>query len=204
MGLTMKSWLPHILVLIFATQSFAEPLLPTPHPCPNPNVQDIQIELHQDSAEIPNPLTRPKPIVPLGCDRPFIYRNEVYSSDSPQAQDAATLKVFTHSVPEAEQLLDQYQRNRQKSLISGYTGTFGLLVLVLAPALSRSFFPASTRGTAFTALQITGITLAVGGFFYGFTLLRANESLIPKAVDTFNSQKKDDPIELRFTTGWKF
>jgi hypothetical protein len=195
---------PFILVLIFATPSFAQPLLSAPRPCPNPTVKEIQIELHQDSAEIPSPLIKPKPIVPIGCERPFLIHGEVYSADSPQAQDASNLKYFMKSVPSATSILDQYQSNRQKSRISAYTGTFGGLIAFFAPAISRSFFAPASRESALTAIRYTGITLAASGVMYSFTLLRTNESLIPKAVENYNRQKKDDPIELRFTTGWKF
>lgn len=200
----MKFRVPLILSLLLAMNSFAEPPVFKPHPCNDNTVEDIRLQLHRDSAEIPNPLVKPKPVTPLGCDRPFVYRNEVYSTDSPQAQDAASLKFFTQAVPEANQYLDQYQHNREKAKLSAYTGTFGLLLLLIAPAMSRSFFSAPSRDKAFEIAQITGIAIAAGGFVYGFTLLRANESLIPKAVDTFNSVKKDDPIELRFSAGWKF
>jgi hypothetical protein len=205
MCLTMKFWVTSILAVFFALNSFAEPPISTPHPCSQSTVQDIKIELHQDSAEVPSPLIKPKPVTPLGCDRPFIYRNEVYSADSPQAQDAATLKFFTQPVPKATEYLDQYQHNRIKSEISAYTGTFGVLLLFLAPTISRNLFSnQTTRDHALTALQLGGAALAAGGFIYSFTLLRTNESLIPKAVDTFNAEKKDDPIELRFSTGWNF
>ncbi len=202
----MNKWVSLILVLLFATKSFADPLVSTsPRPCPDPTVDELRIHLHQDSAEpVQQPLIKPKPVVPIGCERPFIYRNEAYSTDSPQAQDAATLKYFVQSVPEAEKMLDTYQKNRERSKLSAYTGTFGLLLIVFAPLISRTLFSAGTRETAFTVFQLTGVGLAAGGFIYSFTLLRTNESLIPKAVDTFNAKNRDDPIELKFTTGWKF
>ena len=194
-----------ILVLLFATKSFADPLVSTaPRPCKDPTVDEIKIQLHQDSAEVPRPLMKPKPVIPIGCERPFIYRNEVFSTDSPQAQDAATLKYFVQSDPDAEKMLNDYQKNREKSRISAYTGTVGILLLVFAPMLSRTLFSSDSRDSAFKVMQLTGVTLAAGGFIYSFTLLRTNESLISKAVDSYNGKNKDDQIELKFTTGWKF
>ena len=202
----MNSWVSVILVLLYATESFAAPLVSNaPRPCKDPTVDELRIEYHRDSAEaVQRPLIKPKPVASIGCERPFVYRNEVYSTDSPQAQDAATLKYFVQSVPEAGKMLDTYQKNREKSKISAYTGTFGLLLLVLAPMLSKKLFSPESRDSAFHALQITGIALAAGGFIYSFTLLRTNESLIPKAVETFNAKNREDPIELKFETGWKF
>jgi len=155
------------------------------------------------TAKIPQPIKKPKTIIPLGCDRPFVYRGELYSADSPQAQDVATLRHFVSSVPEADSLLAEYQNNRKKSTLSAYTGTAGILLALLAVPIANQFH-GNSHDAVRSALQIGGIALAAGGFFYSFTLLRTNEYLLPKAVDRYNDSKPDDPIELRFTTGWTF
>lgn len=162
-----------------------------------------RVTITASSAEIPTPIKKPKAIIPLGCDRPFIYRGELYSADSPQAQDASTLRGFVKSVPEADSLLADYQSNRSKSTLSAYTGTVGVLLALLAGPISRQFSAAS-RDSVRSALQVGGIAIAAGGFFYSFTLLRTNEYLIPKAVDRYNASKPDDSIDLKFTAGWTF
>jgi len=177
-----------LFLTTFATQSLAEVDLEARAPC---------------QTGIPSPLRKPKDITPLGCDRPFLYRGEVYSTDPPQIQDASTLKYFVQSVPEANSILDEYQSVRSKSKISAYTGTFGLLMFLLSNPVAKQFSAAnqdSVRG----ALRIGGISIATGGFFYSFMLLRSNEKLIPKAVDAYNRVKPNDPVELQFSTGWSF
>jgi hypothetical protein len=150
----------------------------------------------EPNALIPAPLMKPKDIIPLGCERPFTYRNEIYSVDSPQAQDGSTLRYFLRDEKEPSEILAQYERNRIKSKFSGYTGTLGLLAIIAARFIKTD----QTRGI----VQLAGVTLAAGGFIYSFTLLRSNESLIPKAVDAHNQTKPNDPIELQFSTGWSF
>jgi len=178
---------------------------PAPHypRCYQEHVTLERLTMSPASAEIPQPIKKPKTIIPLGCDRPFVYRGELYSADSPQAQDVATLRHFVSSVPEADSLLAEYQSNRKKSTLSAYTGTAGILLALLASPIANQFHGPSHDAVR-SALQIGGIALAAGGFFYSFTLLRTNEYLLPKAVDRYNDSKPDDPIELRFTTGWTF
>lgn len=147
---------------------------------------------------IPAPLRKPKEITPLGCERPFIYRGETYSADSPQAQDASTLKYFVQSVPESNSILEDYQSTREKSKISAYTGTFGILMAIFSNTIAK---PINANPYI---IRIAGATIATGGFFYSFAILNSNESRIPKAVETYNKSKPNDPIEIQFSTGWKF
>jgi hypothetical protein len=164
---------------------------------------NTQIKMEKSSAQIPDPIKKPPNVIPLGCERPFIYKGETYSADSPQAQDASTLKEFVQTVPEANSILEDYQSNRSKSKLSAYTGTVGLLMAILAGPISKQF-NSNSQASVRTALQVGGLAIAAGGFFYSFTLLRTNEYLLPKAVDAYNQAKPDDGIELRFTTGWTF
>jgi hypothetical protein len=152
---------------------------------------------------IPSPLRKPKNINPLGCDRPFVIHGETYSADSPQAQDAQTLRYFVKSVPEAESHLIKYQDNRKSSKSSAYIGTLGLVMLVFSNTIANQFDDAS-RDSVRNTMKIAGLSLAAGGFFFTFTYLNENEKLIPKAVDAYNQAKPKDPIELKFTTGWRF
>lgn len=183
----------------------AEPLTREIQPCPQPAIPTVRttVKTTSGSAEIPEPMAKPPAVIPLGCDRPFIYRGEVYSADPPQAQDASTLKEFVKSVPEANSILEDYQSNRAKSKISAYTGTVALLLAVLAGPISKQF-DGPNQSSVRTALQVGGLAIAAGGFFYSFTLLRTNEYLLPKAVDAYNGSNPNDGIELKFTTGWSF
>jgi hypothetical protein len=154
-------------------------------------------------AESPGRLSQPKSAPGVLCDRPFVYRGEVYSVDSPQAQDAATLKSFMKDVPEAEAILQTYQDRRERSKLSAYTGTVGIVLVILA----NTVFKSSTnpeRQSLHSAFQIGGLALTAGGFIYSYSLLRTNELLIPEAVDRYNRTKPTDPIELKFQAGWSF
>ena len=152
---------------------------------------------------IPSPLKKPKKVTPLGCERPFTYREETYSADPPQSKDASTLKFFVQSVPEANKILEEYQTNLVKSKTSAYIGTMGVLMVFFASTISNQF-NANSRVPVGTALRVGGATFALGGFFFTFAHLRDNEYLIPKAVESYNRSKPNDPIELQFTTGWNF
>ena len=152
---------------------------------------------------IPAPLRKPKDVIPLGCDRPFLYRGEVYSTDPPQIQDASTLKYFVQTVPEANSILDDYQSVRNKSKISAYTGTFGVVMFLFSNTIANQF-SAANRDSVRNSIRLGGLTIATTGFFYSFMLLRSNEKMIPKAVDAYNKVKPNDPVELQFSTGWSF
>lgn len=152
---------------------------------------------------IPSPLRKPKDITPLGCDRPFVIHGETYSADSPQAQDASTLKYFVQDVPAANSILEEYQSNRDLTKMGAYIGTLGILMFVLSGPIGNQFSAASKTAVS-NALRVGGGVLAIGGFFFTFAYLRENEHLIPKAVEAYNGAKPNDPIEIQFTTGWKF
>jgi hypothetical protein len=183
-----------VLSLLIAFSSHAE--------CPNPSVEELQIQLHRGSAEFIGQLKRPNVAPALGCDRPFIYRGEAYSVDSPQAQDASVLRGFVRDVPEADAYLQSYQDRRDRSRISAYTGTIGILMLIVANTFMKRLDPAEYPIRS--VFQIGGLGLTAGGFIYSFSLLRTNESLIPKSVEAWNAAKPADPIELKFQTGWSF
>ena len=154
-------------------------------------------------ATIPAPLQKPKQIIPIGCDRPFKIHGEIYSTDSPQSQDASTLRYFVKSVPEADGYLSEYQQNRELSKTSAYIGTAGILMFLFSGLIANQFEEAS-QGPVRDALRIGGMTFATGGFFFTFAHLNQNERLIPQSVNAYNKAKPNDPIELQFSTGWRF
>ena len=178
-----------VSLLSFSTPGFAQSLSAPPRePC---------------QASIPAPLRKPKNIIPLGCDRPFTIHRETYSTDSPQSQDAATLRYFVQSVPEADSMLNEYQENRIASKTSAYIGTLGILMFVFSNTIAKQF-EASSQGPVRDSLRIGGLSFAAGGFFFTFAHLNQNERLIPQSVEAYNKAKPNDPIELQFSTGWRF
>ncbi|MBU6153691.1 MAG: hypothetical protein KGP28_05255 [Bdellovibrionales bacterium] len=185
----MRDWIVSIIVVFFGV-------------CTHSQVRADCVRSPAESLQ-PGRLSQPKGAPSILCDRPFVYRGEVYSVDSPQAQDAANLKSFMRDVPEAEALLQTYQDRRERSRLSAYTGTVGILMIILANTVFKN------RGTSeqqslHSAFQIGGLALTAGGFIYSYSLLRTNELLIPDAVDRYNRAKPADPIELKFQAGWSF
>lgn len=206
MGPNMRAWKG--LILRLAGSAFAS--FPAFESCTafascgGPTVEEVRIQMRASSAETPGRMKQP-PIAPnIGCDRPFIHRGEVYSVDSPQAQDASTLRSHVSEVPEAKALLDSYQRRRELSRISAYTGSVGIFMMILANSVLRRANPESTAGSLKSVFQIGGLALTAGGFLYSFSLLRTNERLIPEAVDAWNRARPEDKIELKFEAGWRF
>lgn len=192
-----------LLLLFCAARAVAEP-----RPCPNPTVEEVKVKMGRSAAEPTTDqriqsIPKPRTVIPLRCERPFVYRGEVYSADSPQVQDASTLKHFVQSVPEAAAMVEEYQTTRERSKISAYTGTAGIFLLLFSNTIANRFEPAS-RNSIRAALTTGGLAIAAGSFVYSIALLRSNEYLLPKAVDTYNQKKPDDPIELHFTAGWSF
>lgn len=205
-----------IFVLTIATKAWASgPVVSTPpSPCPQPKSSVEQIKTQKSSAEKPRkssaqiltPLKRPDPIVPLGCERPFTYQGETYSVDSPQSQNAANLKYFTSSVPESNELLSKYQSNRKKTELNAYIGTAIFIMGVFALPIARRFERSSSENAEHLSevLRYSAIVLGAADLTYTFSLLHDNETLIPKAVDSYNRAHPKDPIELRFSAGWSF
>ena len=152
---------------------------------------------------IPAPLRKPKEITPLGCDRPFTFHGETYSTDSPQAQDASTLKYFVQNVPISNSILEDYQAHRNLSKMGAYIGSMGVLMFLFSNTIGKQF-DAASRDSVRNTLRLGGLVIATGGFFFTFAYLHNNEHLIPKAVEAYNLSKPNDPIELQFTTGWRF
>jgi hypothetical protein len=162
----------------------------SPNPPNNPNAR-------------PSILERPKPMIPLGCNRPFLYRGEIYSVDSPQAADAGNLKYFIRDTALSQKYLDQYQDNRRKSRISAYTGTTGLFLALFSAGIGRWLTPRNPGPVAATS-AILGGALMIEGISYSMSLLRQNEALLKEAVDAHNKDKPKDPVELQFSLGWGF
>lgn len=134
------------------------------------------------------PTTIPKDI--LKCERQIIYRNKVLACDSPIAADGEGLRMLLSSSPEAMAHLDHYQQNRRSMVNTAYFGMAGLMVAAFAPRWASN---PSERSIWIGG----GLALTLGSFAYGRSRLRANESYLDQAIDTFNRANPTDPIQLR-------
>ncbi len=188
---------------LFLLTAFMVPLLQVSGPAlaAEPCARNVSADTSKIST--PDQIRRPPVVNMLGCKRPFMYKGDVYSADTAQAQDAGTLKELMLDTPDALETLNDYNRNRKLSKISAYTGTFGLLTFALAGIVAAQFIQPD-RDSIRSAMTIGGMAIAAGGFLYSFTLLRTNEYLIPKAVNQYNAKHPNEPIELRFEAGWSF
>ncbi len=162
----------------------------------------------QDPLQAPPPgmnreIIRPPEVKALGCPRPFKIGRKIYSTDSPQSQDAGGLLRALRDDPEAYALLEHYESNRRRARISAYTGSLGLGLMIFSPMIARWVTQTDTQSVQAT-LRTVGLAITAGGFIYGFTVLRTNEALIPKAVETYNKNHPNQPIELLFEAGWRF
>jgi hypothetical protein len=214
----MKCRIWALSALLIATPSLAAPSVDYPIP-PNPCLSEnawfslrlarlepegLAASSNAEATALPkNQLKRPKTFIPQGCARPFLYRGELYTVDSPQAEDAGTLKFFTKSSPDAFKYLSEYQNNRLKSKISAYTGTAGVLLVVFSSGIGRWLAPRNPDTVREIAL-LFGAAVAVEGVSYSLMMLRQNEVLLNRAVDSYNHDQPKDPVELQFSTGWSF
>ena len=184
-----------LLATLLGNQSLADP----PFPC----MLATTATPDRTSYVRPSILERPKPMVPLGCNRPFTYHGETYSVDSPQAPDAGNLKYFLRDTAQSQIDLDQFQENRQKVRISAFTGTAGIFLALFSAGIGRWLTPRNP-GPVTTTAALLGGAIAIEGISYSLMLLRQNETLLTSAVDAHNQNKPKDPVELQFSLGWGF
>lgn len=195
----MRDWIASLATAGFCMM----PCLSARAECPNPTVEELRIKMGLSSAEIPGRLEKPRSRPSIGCDRPFLFRGEVYAVDAPQAQDASNLRLYVREVPEADSILAEYQNRRDRSRLSAYTGTLGLILYLVANSLSKGAATPESQ-SLWSTFKYTGLALTAGGFIYSYSLLSSNERLIPQSVDAYNRAKPKEPIELKFETGWSF
>lgn len=162
-----------------------------------------------EAPSAPPRLSRRISVRTFGCDRQFLYRDSLLPIDSYSRQDGERLRPYLEPVPEALAALDVYQSTQRKARISSYVGTAGLVLAVGAFVVGNQFKnpddSVSTTGLAVRTIgAISGLGIAVGGFFYSKGLLSTNEANLGRAVELYNRARPKDMIELQFSTEFEF
>lgn len=139
-------------------------------------------------------------IRPMGCRREFTLSGKTYRIDSYHNQDGEGLRPFVRDVPEANQLLNDYQSNRTALATSAYIGTLGLLAGLLGPLLVGALVSDETAALRVGQIvRIAGFGLTLGAAGYSIGILRGNESKLEEAVQKRNLAFPQQPIQLLFT-----
>jgi hypothetical protein len=151
----------------------------------------------------PPALSHKAPPEVFSCQRFYVWKGRQLECDSQLARDGENLRPILSDVPAAEAELNSYQRTRRQVRILAYTSTFGLAMIVAGYFIAQSV--GGTQGvTVRNVVMGGGAALSAGSIFFGLGLLKANEARLGKAVSIYNHARPDTPIELEFSTGFRF
>lgn len=160
-----------------------------------------EANIPQNTTQGPSLGARGMPEV-IQCSRDFTWKGRRYPCDSFFRRDAEGLRAVIAEVPEALEILSQYQRTRRNVRIAAFTATGGVAVAGVAFAASRAFYP--NGGNDATLVRNVGIgiglVVVVTSFVSAFVLQQINEARLNRLAVTYNSAKPDTPIGLEFTT----
>lgn len=172
---------------------------------PIPGSYDNEVNQIPGSPSIPRELNQKKaPILPH-CERYFVYQGRRMECDSELGRDAERLRPIMKDVPDAVAELDAYQRVQRNVRYAAYTGTLGIVSIIMGGIISH---PIMEQGTGVLRpggyIAIAGVAILVNSLIYGLSTYRTSEVHIGKAVDAYNAARPDRPVELRFDTGVHF
>lgn len=142
-------------------------------------------------------------IDPIGCFRAYRHKGVVRPIDSYNRRDGENLRTVFEGVEPSIDELNRYQQNRRNAKIAAYVGSVGLAMMgasLVTSLLSRG----ATPNRISPILLYGGLATSVGGFGYGFAILRTNEKRIDRAVEKYNEAHPESPIELMFQTTFLF
>ena len=142
---------------------------------------------------------QPEPDIPH-CARYFLYNGKKYECDSQLGSDAAHLRPIMSDVPAAIAELDAYVRTKKQVRIAAYAGSLGILAVIVGGLVSQPLI--DQNGTLKTGgyITYTGIGIVANALIYGFSMLKANEQHLGKAIDYYNAAHPTRPIQLQFST----
>ncbi|MBC7691593.1 MAG: hypothetical protein H7222_07470 [Methylotenera sp.] len=150
----------------------------------------------------PPSLSKVAPPDVFRCERQIIYKGEALNCDSNLHRDAENLRPILHEVPSAIAELDHYQKTRAHVQNAAYFGGAGLGLVVLS-LIGRSTFLSSDSGLRISRITtFSGALLTAGSLGYGLTTLQTNESHLTQAIRNFNQVHPENPIEIKFSTGF--
>ncbi len=167
---------------------------------PIPKIHDAPPSLGRKIPEAPK----------FPCYRQYMIQGRPLGCDSYLAHDGENLRPFLQQVPAALDQLNQYQETRRSLKMHAYLGSIGLIVFFSGFFVSKSLFPDDKQkpGLAGKLIpylpMIPGAAFALGNGMYAFFTLQANETRLSNAVQMYNEARPGNPIELQFSTGWRF
>ncbi len=154
--------------------------------------------------ETPPDLAPSENFMPLGCDRKATLDGREIRIDSYHCKDGEGLRKLFLAVPDAQRELDLYQSTRNQAQIAAYTGSFGLLAIVVGWIVSSQM---NNSQDALKVRQWTfggGITITTGSLIYGLGMLSASETHLENAVEEYNKVNPKQPLGLEIKTGIHF
>lgn len=154
------------------------------------------------SPSVPTLRTQKRTMNILKCERQFLYRGKRFECDSHLEADAERLRPVLAQVPAALAQLNEYQKIRKDVKKLAYAGGLGFLLIIggsLAGSASGTFASdARTIGVG------GGIAILATTLITGLASLQASENRLDRAVEIYNRERPQDPIELQFSTGFQF
>lgn len=136
------------------------------------------------------------------CTRYFTYKGKAYDCDSAVAQDSEGFRQILKESPKALEMLDELQESRRKTVVTAYTGTFGLLMVATSGLSSKMFGDSKTpeglkkRSDASRNIRYLGLGVFFGSLGYGAWTIYRNEKKLESAVIQFNNDFPDHPIQI--------
>jgi hypothetical protein len=137
------------------------------------------------------------------CKRIFIYQGKALECDSSVQMDGERLRPILERSPAAIHELNTYQQNRRTLRKTAYVSSAGL-ILALGAYLFNAPKEASDKVLPISILMWSGLAVSAGTITYAIALKNTNDAHLGKAVDIYNRENPDRPIELQFSTGFNF
>lgn len=125
------------------------------------------------------------------CYRAYTYHGRQFSVDSNRKLDAEGLRPVLKNNSESLELLNRYQDNLYASWIPAYTGTLGILMLIGGPIYANQIASPVGQHDTRKILVYSGISVIIGGYFFGQWSIKRNERRLEKAIDAYNRTAND-------------
>lgn len=134
------------------------------------------------------------------CNRTFLYKGRTYSLDSSRNLDAEGLRfVFKNHAP-SEELLNHYQQNYKLSVIPAYISTFGILTIIGTQIYANTMEAGRAQKNVRYIFSLSGLAIALGGYFYGQKRLGNQQATLEKAVEHYNLWANEkEKIQVNFS-----
>lgn len=97
-------------------------------------------------------------------------------------------------------MLNNYQSALSASKIPAYTGSLGIALAIGGPLYASTLSSPVGKDDTRKIFLFSGITLAIGSYFFGQWALHSKEKTLEKAVDTYNdAMPEPERIRIQLT-----